>query len=458
MGGAVKVMEARKQIRQLAIRHRHACAGWSAARRNSSAPRARCVIGDIERATRLDMMVAYFSPRWGLIGRIGAVAKRGEKRACCSPPSPTMPRPSAPPARSYGGMLKKGVKIYEFEPAKLHAKLIVVDDATYIGSANFDMRISVTKAFTNLLVLRAVEHGHFQLTTPITALIPEFTGRGREKIPIWHLLSHQAGFPMLFEVQPGWYIDNFAEVTRIVIEEVAPVDAALRQGGLFAAGQLCADGRGGAAHGSGETPIPADRAGRHPGSAGHARYIGGIACRSQAPQGRPGLPQQLSHRPREPQHAWPNGAFEDEEGEMPWVGIVSTTPDLFRFADVSRTGGKANGARLVSPAMIDLATRNWTGEMVNELYAARGHEEGIDPAPAYIGLGFSLRGTALCPHMFGTLASPRSFGNYGAGTSLFWVDPERDITFACLTAGVMGHNANMRRFQKIADMVISAAD
>ena len=34
----------------------------------------------------------------------------------------------------------------------------------------------------------------------------------------------------------------------------------------------------------------------------------------------------------------------------------------------------------------------------------------------------------------------------------------RDITFACLTAGVMGHNANMRRFQKLADMVLSAAE
>ena len=61
-------------------------------------------------------------------------------------------------------------------------------------------------------------------------------------------------------------------------------------------------------------------------------------------------------------------------------------------------------------------------------------------------------------YVYGTLASPRSYGNYGAGTSLFWIDPERDITFACLTAGVMGHNANMRRFQKLGDMVLSAAD
>ena len=47
--------------------------------------------------------------------------------------------------------------------------------------------------------------------------------------------------------------------------------------------------------------------------------------------------------------------------------------------------------------------------------------------------------------------------DFGAGTTLFWVDPERDITFACLTAGVMPHNANTRRFQKYADMIFSAA-
>jgi CubicO group peptidase (beta-lactamase class C family) len=60
--------------------------------------------------------------------------------------------------------------------------------------------------------------------------------------------------------------------------------------------------------------------------------------------------------------------------------------------------------------------------------------------------------------MFGTLTSPNTFGTYGAGTTLFWVDPERDITFVCLSAGVMESNANIERFQKFSDIVISAAD
>ena len=47
-------------------------------------------------------------------------------------------------------------------------------------------------------------------------------------------------------------------------------------------------------------------------------------------------------------------------------------------------------------------------------------------------------------------------GNYGAGTTMYWVDPERDLTFVALTAGVVEHNANTARFQRWADMIVAA--
>jgi catechol 2,3-dioxygenase-like lactoylglutathione lyase family enzyme len=37
---------------------------------------------------------------------------------------------------------------------------------------------------------------------------------------MWHLLSHQAGFPIIFEVKPGWFIDRFEEVSATVVSEV----------------------------------------------------------------------------------------------------------------------------------------------------------------------------------------------------------------------------------------------
>ena len=317
---------------------------------------------------------------------------------------------------------------------------------------------SVTKAFTNLLVMQAVERGWFQLTTPISELIPEFKGHGREKVLVWHLLSHQAGFPILFEVTPGWYIDRFEDVSAAVIEHVKPVDAPCEKVSysplvnhvLMATALLRTD----------------------PKKRGYRQLVqdqildplkmrdtavglrADLKARKVVPDFRGNYP--IGHKSRNVEG--PNGAFEDEKAEMPWVGIVSTVPDMFRLADMFRRGGELDGARLLSPAMIDLATRNHTGDKWNELYYQRGKEKGLEAVPAYIGLGFTMRGERrLMHHLFGTLASERAFGNYGAGTTLFWVDPVRELTFTALTAGVMEHNANCERFQRWSDLIISAA-
>ena len=68
-----------------------------------------------------------------------------------------------------------------------------------------------------------------------------------------------------------------------------------------------------------------------------------------------------------------------------------------------------------------------------------------------------MRGEAVIPHLFGTLTSPRTYGNYGAGSTLFWVDPELDMTFVCLSTGVMKSADNIERFQRLSDIAVSAA-
>jgi len=73
-----------------------------------------------------------------------------------------------------------------------------------------------------------------------------------------------------------------------------------------------------------------------------------------------------------------------------------------------------------------------------------------------LGLGFSLSGTGTHPSFFGPFTSPRTHGNYGAGSTLFWIDPQRDMTFVCLTAGVMDEGDNVLRFQKLSTIAASA--
>ena len=317
---------------------------------------------------------------------------------------------------------------------------------------------SVTKAFTNILILRAIERGRLALTSRISDIIPEFSGYGREKIEVFHLLSHQAGFPIIFELKPGMYIDVLDEMVAAVIEVVKPSEppgehvayAPLVNHVLLGEALRRIDPR----RRSYRQIIQQDLLDPLKMADTSVGLRADLKRRHVVPDFRGNYP--IGHRGHS--NLGPNGAFEEEHAEMPWVGIASTVPDMFRFAEMLRQGGTLEGARILSPATLELATRNWTGEKPNELYVERGRERGWAPAPAYIGLGFSLRGTAICHHMFGTLASPRTFGNYGAGTTLFWVDPERDLTFVCLSAGVMESNANIERFQKLSDIVISAAD
>lgn len=100
---------------------------------------ARCVSKDLAQGQRLDMMMAYFAPSFRLMGRIGRIARRGEARLVMAGKSDNAATIGA--ARSlYRFLLKRGARVWEFSPCKLHSKLIVLDDTVYVGSANFDMR------------------------------------------------------------------------------------------------------------------------------------------------------------------------------------------------------------------------------------------------------------------------------------------------------------------------------
>jgi len=315
---------------------------------------------------------------------------------------------------------------------------------------------SVTKAITNVLVLRAIEMGRFALTTRISDLVPEFSGGTRPEIRVHHLLTHTSGLPIVFSPRPDMYIDRLDEIVAAICAHVRPAE------------------------------LPGEHVAYSP-MANHALL--GEALRRTDPQGRSyraivhedlfeplkmrdssvGLRADLRSRHvvpdfrgnfpiTHPGHSnlGPNGAFEEEHAEMPWVGVAASVPDLFRFAEMLRRRGELDGARILSPAMMQMATRNWTGDKPNELYKTLFLQRGWPPAPAYLGLGFSLRGNVICHHLFGTLTSPGTFGNYGAGSALYWVDPERDLTFACLTAGVMESLDNIERFQRLSDLAVSA--
>jgi cardiolipin synthase len=111
---------------------------------------------DMLRATRLDIVAAYFAPSFGILRRIARVGRRGRARLVTAAKSDNNATIAA--ARStYTYLLRRGVEVYEYGPTKMHTKLLVVDDVVHIGSANVDMR----SLFLNLEMMLRVEDKGF---------------------------------------------------------------------------------------------------------------------------------------------------------------------------------------------------------------------------------------------------------------------------------------------------------
>lgn len=316
---------------------------------------------------------------------------------------------------------------------------------------------SLTKAFTNVLVFRAIELGQFALTTRVSEVIPEFNGGMRETVNFLHLLTHSSGLPPVWIPKPGMYIDRLDEIIEAIcanIRSLEPPGERVHYSPLVHHALMGEAVRRCDPQGRSYRELLQDEVLTPLGMTDTAIGLRkDLADRHIFPDFRGKPPQEHLGR----SNLGPQGAFKEEHAEMPWVGGISTVPDLFRFAEMFRHGGTLDGQRIVSRSLLRLATQNWTGDKPNELYKAIAINHGWEPYPAYIGLGFGLSGDKICPNLFGTLTSPGTYGHYGSGSTLFWVDPELDMTFVCLTAGVMQPAPNIQRFQRLSDIAASAA-
>lgn len=95
---------------------------------------------DLARAGSVQIMTAYFLPPWRLRRQLTRAARRGcHVRLLLAGKSDVAVSRLA--AQSlYRRFLQAGVGISEYQPQILHAKLIIIDDVVYVGSANLDPR------------------------------------------------------------------------------------------------------------------------------------------------------------------------------------------------------------------------------------------------------------------------------------------------------------------------------
>jgi CubicO group peptidase (beta-lactamase class C family) len=314
---------------------------------------------------------------------------------------------------------------------------------------------SISKSLSAVLMLQQVERGSIRLNTPVCEIIPEFGGKGKQRVTVGQLLCHSGGLPASFPAVPAEKIGDLDAVVKVICDvglEAVPGEE-VSYSPIMAHAVLAQCVRrvsGGARFRDIAQRNLLAPLGMTDTSLGITRALAPRAVAPRVADDSPGMFDSAALV------GLANMILDPElDVEIPAGGFVSTAADIHRFADALRQGGKLGGNRVLSSAMVSFATRNHTGTMPNDLWNYARELKGWPLFPANLGLGFFLRGEGMIPTYCGHLASPSAYGAMGAGTTNFWVDPQLDMTMVCLTTGFMEEANSAIRFQRLSDVAIA---
>jgi CubicO group peptidase (beta-lactamase class C family) len=133
---------------------------------------------------------------------------------------------------------------------------------------------------------------------------------------------------------------------------------------------------------------------------------------------------------------------------VPNGGGYATARAMATFYQMLLAGGRLDGVRLLSPRMVAYVTRNFTGDRV----------DGYMGMPMHRGLGPHSRGTTETIRGLGSLASPRTFGHGGVGSSYCWADPDSGVSFAYFSNSRIPDPFHSARLELISNGVHAAID
>jgi CubicO group peptidase (beta-lactamase class C family) len=300
---------------------------------------------------------------------------------------------------------------------------------------------SNTKVITAAAVWLLAERGALRFTDRVAEHLPGFEANGKGEITIVQLLSHRGGFPNAEVPREAW--DDHELLRRAVCGFTLEWTPGTR-----------VHYHGRSAHWTAAAMIEAVTKTDYrafirdnvivPLGLGEELFVG-------LPDGQHGRAVDM-HEPspdgtRQVKRADENNAAFRRAG-APASGGYATARAMAAFYQMMLAGGRLNGVRLFSPRLIQYVTRNVTGDMV----------DGYMGMPMHRGLGPHLRGTTDTIRGLGSLASPRTFGHGGVGSSYCWGDPDSGVSFAYLTNSRIPDPWHSARLDVVANSVHAAID
>ena len=320
-----------------------------------------------------------------------------------------------------------------FGEASIEGNRMAADDTLWLLFSN-------TKVITAMGIWALVEDGLLSFSDRIAEHMPEFAQHGKGDITLAQVLSHRAGFPSQ-NVTPAVWTDHL-ELRKQVCNFTLEWTPGSRlhyhpRAALWVAAALI------------ETVSGIDYR-----DFLRQRIIEPLGLARDIYVGMPDAEQGRAATIYEPGANRTQRALTDENtapfrrAGVPSGGGYATARGMAALYQMLVSFGKLNGARIFSRRLVEFVTRNHTGDMV----------DGAMEMPMHRGLGVHVRGHSEKIRGLGAIASPRTFGHGGVGTSYCWADPDSGVSFCYVTNSRQPDPWHSRRLDIVANLVHSAID
>ncbi len=336
------------------------------------------------------------------------------------------------------------------------------DDAADYTPDTLQLVFSTTKGITAIAVAMCVQRGLFSYDDPVASVWPEFAAEGKGDATIAQLLSHQCGLITVDGLTLGEALDWDTVTSRLAAGTPDwPIGTghgyhALTYGWL--AGELVrrADGRSLGTFVADEIAgplgvdlwvgLPEEQEGRV------APLIGGLGGGSAAldPAVQRLMEQILGPETRGGRALSLSGTFGGDgtfnrrdvhAAEIPAANAITNARALATV--YAATLGPIGGVRLLDEATRDIARTQVTPANEGDLCLVM---------PTTFGMGFMTSG------LFSPFAGPGSYGHPGAGGSVAFAQPERDLAMAYAMNRMAPNLASDTRAQALVAAAVAAVD
>ena len=309
---------------------------------------------------------------------------------------------------------------------------------------------SAAKAVTTTVVHLLVERGELSLDARVCDYLPGYTGHGKERTTVRHVVTHSAGVPFATGPRPDLTRMNDSDYARERLGELKPVHPpglmhiyhGVTWGPLIREIVSAATGRNIRDILADEIldPLgfrwtnfgvsPADVALVAPSHVTGRPLPGPIAAALKTALG--GSMEQVVR-------------FSNSErfltSVVPSSSTVSTADELSRFAEILCRGGELDGVRVMRPETVQAAVR--------ECRRLR-PDVATGLAPIRWGTGYMLGSKRFGP--FGKDA-PEAFGHTGLTNIAIWADPARRLSVGLVSSGKPGRHPEAGRYPALLNRI-----